>query len=57
MDDSAAWMLALAAIGLCLLQAKQVGRIERDLNLVIDGDLETVKLRRKLDGYPRKTDE
>jgi hypothetical protein len=49
-DNSTGWVLAGIALLLCLLTAKRVDRLERDVRSLAEGDSEIVKLRRKLDG-------
>jgi hypothetical protein len=50
MEDNGIAICAVLAIALCLLQAKRIDRLERDVRSLADGDTETVKLRRKLEG-------
>jgi len=52
MDDTS-WALTVGALALALwlLTSKRLDRIEREIDLIVDGDLETLKLKRKLDGY------
>ena len=54
MDDrnGAAFVLAALALMLCVLNAKRIDRLVKDVRSLADGDTETVKLRDKLDGYP-----
>jgi hypothetical protein len=53
MDDNptTGWVIAGIALLLCVLNAKRLDRMEKDIRSLADGDTETVKLRRKLDGY------
>jgi hypothetical protein len=58
MDDNGliAFCAALA-IALCFIQSKRIDRLEREMDLIVDGDMETLKLRRKLDGIRTERDE
>jgi len=51
-DSGNAYVLAFALIGLFVLHSKQLGKMQREIDLIVAGDLETLKLKRKLDGYP-----
>jgi hypothetical protein len=51
-DNTTGWVIAGIALLLCVLNAKRLDRMEKDIRSLTDGDAETVKLRRKLDGYP-----
>ncbi len=48
--DEAAWVLAIGAFVLVILEGKRITQLEREIDLLVDGDTETLKLRRKLDG-------
>jgi len=50
MEDNGVAVCAALAIILCVLQAKRIDRLERDVRSLADGDAETVKMRRKLEG-------
>ncbi len=50
MEDSAIAVCAVLAIALCLIQAKRIDALERDVRSLADGDPDTVRLRRKLAG-------
>jgi HAMP domain-containing protein len=52
MDDGNGLAVALAVIALALAvaQAKRIDRLARDMDSLVAGDPETVKLRRKLEG-------
>ena len=52
MTDSAAWIIVGSLMGLWLLQGKQMAKMQREIDLLVKGDLETLRLKRKLDGYP-----
>jgi hypothetical protein len=49
-DGNGVAVCAVLAIALVLLQAKRIDRLERDIRSLADGDTETVKMRRKLEG-------
>lgn len=51
-DNSAALVLAALALLLCVMNAKRIDRLVKDVNSLADGDPETVKLRAKLEGRP-----
>jgi hypothetical protein len=51
-DNTTGWVIAGIALLLWVLNAKRLDRMEKDIRSLTDGDAETVKLRRKLDGYP-----
>jgi hypothetical protein len=58
MDDNSSMALGMAitALILVLMEAKRLTRMQQDIDLIADGDTETVKLRRKLDGYRGQSD-
>jgi|HubBroStandDraft_1064217.scaffolds.fasta_scaffold646141_2 hypothetical protein len=56
MEDSGIAICAILAIAICLLQAKRIDGLERDVRSLADGDAETVKLRRKLAGQAGQSD-
>jgi hypothetical protein len=49
-DGSTALVLGAVALVLVCMLGKRVERLSRDMDLLVDGDTETVKLRRKLEG-------
>jgi hypothetical protein len=51
-QNGAALVLAALALMLCVLNAKRIDRLVKDVRSLADGDTEIIKLRRKLDGYP-----
>lgn len=56
MENSTALILFCGFLGLYMLQGKQLTRMQREIDLLVEGDLETLRLKRKLDGYPRDGD-
>lgn len=52
MSESSAVVVVCAFLGLWLLAEKRITRMQREIDLIVKGDLETLKLKRKLDGYP-----
>lgn len=54
MDDGKSFALVLffALAGMMIAQGKQITRMQREIDLLVKEDLETLKLKRKLDGYP-----
>lgn len=48
-DNTAALALAVLALATACLAGKQVERLRRDIDSLVDGDIETIKLRRKLE--------
>lgn len=48
--DEAAWVLAFGAFALVILLGNRISKLERDIDMLVDGDTETLRLRRKLDG-------
>jgi hypothetical protein len=56
-DNSAALVMAVIALSMVVLMSKRLDRLARDVDCLVDGDTETVKLRRKLDGYPGSSDD
>ena len=54
MDDNVVALgFAVLALTVAVMVCKQLDRLRRDVDCLVDGDVETVKLRRKLDGYPK----
>jgi hypothetical protein len=49
-DNGLAVGLAVVALALVIAQAKRIDRLTRDLDSLVAGDPDTVKLRRKLEG-------
>lgn len=49
-DNGIALGLAVVALALACMVSKQLDRLRRDVECLVDGDVETVKLRRKLEG-------
>lgn len=49
MNDTA-WGIAALALALVILEGHRITKLERDIDLLVDGDTETLKLRRKLEG-------
>jgi hypothetical protein len=49
-DNGMAVAMGILALCLAVMVSKRLDRLSRDFDLLIDGDVETVKLRRKLEG-------
>jgi hypothetical protein len=49
MDDTG-WILALGAFCLVIALGNRMAKLEREIDMLVDGDTETLKLRRKLEG-------
>jgi len=52
-DNTSLVVLTALALTLGIMNSKRIDRIIREIDLIVDGDIETLKLRRKLDGYPK----
>jgi len=57
MDDNTVLVIVAAlALTLGILNAKRIDSISREIDFIVGGDIETLKLKRKLDGYPKDDD-
>lgn len=58
MDEAKGYALVLFAgcMAMLIMQGRTLARAQREIDLIVKGDLETLKLKRKLDGYPENED-
>lgn len=50
--EETAWILATCAFVLVILEGRRITALQREVDLLVEGDTETLKLRRKLAGIP-----
>ena len=51
MENSTVATFAILALTLCVLLGKRIDKMQQEIDLLVDGDIETLKLKRKLNGY------
>jgi hypothetical protein len=59
MENNDTLVLAILAVTLALaiIHARRIDRMQQEIDLLADGDLVTLKLKRKLDGYAARSND